>query len=567
MNAGTGLQLVNRLANWPSLLLAGHLLMLHALAFGGWQVPAVRLLWLVALGLFLMWQPFVAGEQRISGRQGAALIGAVLISTLLLGPWLLLIWSGALAASIGGRVMGTESRGERAGYLLAFGYLIALTMLGVVPEISPVAQVDPSLRDAVAVLMPMALPTLLLFPARAPQRKSGEAFDLFYGILVFLVLAVLVLGALAYMPIGGAGYIESLFKTSMTVAGALLVVAWAWNPRAGFSGVGSAISHYLLSLGMPLEQWLVHLSQESERNVDPGDFLAAAMQRLAGTPWIRGASWQAGNGEGAVGQSSVFTHVTHAGELTLTVYFRYTPSPALRWHVEWLLRLAIEFYLVKRQSQQLQRMGYAQAIYETGARVTHDVKNLLQSLQALCYAATQPGDSAEVASLLRRQLPQITDRLKSTLDKLQSPQVDDTDSQDAPVWWLRLQDRYAHAGIEWHGAPPAGLALPQSLFDSVAENLLQNALAKRQRESGLSIDVSFGEDGLSVCDNGSAISSEVADGLLSEPVTSNDGLGIGLYHAARQADALGCRLVLVENKPGRVLFRLRLPMPALPPAP
>ena len=567
MNAGTGLQLVNRLANWPNLLLAGHLLMLHALAFGGWQVPAVRLLWLVALGLFLMWQPFVAGEQRISGRQGAALIGAVLISTLLLGPWLLLIWSGALAASIGGRVMGTESRGERAGYLLAFGYLIALTMLGVVPEISPVAQVDPGLRDAVAVLMPMALPTLLLFPARAPQRKSGEAFDLFYGILVFLVLAVLVLGALAYMPIGGAGYIESLFKTSMTVAGALLVVAWAWNPRAGFSGVGSAISHYLLSLGMPLEQWLVHLSQESERNVDPGDFLAAAMQRLAGTPWIRGASWQAGNGEGAVGQSSVFTHVTHAGELTLTVYFRYTPSPALRWHVEWLLRLAIEFYLVKRQSQQLQRMGYAQAIYETGARVTHDVKNLLQSLQALCYAATQPGDPAEVASLLRRQLPQITDRLKSTLDKLQSPQADDTDSQDAPVWWSRLQDRYAHAGVEWHGAPPAGLALPQSLFDSVAENLLQNALAKRQRESGLSIDVSFGEDGLSVSDNGSAISSEVADGLLSEPVTSNDGLGIGLYHAARQADALGCRLVLVENKPGRVLFRLRLPMPALPPAP
>jgi signal transduction histidine kinase len=567
MNAGTGLQLANRLANWPNLLLAGHLLMLHALAFGGWQVPAVRLLWLVALGLFLMWQPFVAGEQRISGRQGGALIGAVLISTLLLGPWLLLIWSGALAATIGGRVMGTESRGERAGYLLAFGYLIALTMLGVVPEISPVAQVDHGLRDAVAVLMPMALPTLLLFPAQAPLRKSGEAFDLFYGILVFLVLAVLVLGALAYMPIGGAGYIESLFKTSMTVAGALLVVAWAWNPRAGFSGVGSAISHYLLSLGMPLEQWLVHLSQESERHVDPGNFLAAAMQRLAATPWIRGASWQAGNGEGAVGRSSAFTHVTRAGELTLTVYFRHTPSPALRWHVEWLLRLAIEFYLVKRHSQQLQRMGYAQAIYETGARVTHDVKNLLQSLQALCYAATQPGDPAEVAGLLRRQLPQITDRLKSTLDKLQSPQVDDADAQDAAIWWLRLQDRYAHAGIKWHGGPPAGMPLPRALFDSVVENLLQNALAKRQRESGLSIDVSFGEDGLSVSDNGSAISPDIAAGLLREPVASNDGLGIGLYHAARQATALGFRLVLEENSPGRVLFRLRLPMPAFPPAP
>lgn len=557
MNVGFGSQLANRLAIRPNLLLAGHLLMLHALAFGGWQVPAVRLLWLVALGLFLMWQPFVAGEQRISGRQGLVLLGATLLSTMLLGPWLLLIWSGALAASIGGRVMGTEHRGERAGYLLAFGYLIGLTVLGVVPEISPAAQIDSGLRDAVYILMPMALPTLLLFPARAPQRKSGEAFDLFYGMLVFLVLAVLVLGALAYMPIGGTGYIESLFKTSMTVAGALLVVAWAWNPRAGFSGVGSAISHYLLSLGMPLEQWLVHLSQESERNADPVDFLAEALRRLAGTPWVLGVSWQMNNGQGAVGEASPFTHVTHAGELTLTVYFRHQPSPALRWHVEWLLRLAIEFYLVKRQSLQLQRMGYAQAIYETGARVTHDVKNLLQSLQALCYAAAQPGDPAEVASLLRRQLPQIADRLKSTLDKLQSPQVDDAETLDAQVWWLRLQDRYAHAGVAWSGTPRAGLLVSRALFDSVAENLLQNALSKRQRESGLKIEVRFDEGDLLVGDNGSAIPPSVAAGLMSEPVTSNDGLGIGLYHAARQAQGGGYRLALEENKPGCVLFRLQ----------
>lgn len=542
------------------MLLAGHLLMLHALAFGGWQVPAVRLLWLVALGLFLIWQPFVDGEQRISGRQGVAVIGAALASTVLLGPWLLLIWSGALAASIGGRVMGAVQRGERAGYLLAFGYLIALTMLGIVPEISPAAQVDSALRDAVAVLMPMALPILLLFPARPPLRKSREAFDLFYGILVFLVLAVLVLGALAYMPIGGTGYIESLFKTSMTVAAALLVVAWAWNPRGGFSGVGSAISHYLLSLGMPLEQWLVHLSQESEKNHDPEIFLAAAMRRLAETPWVLGVAWEASAGKGAVGEQSLFPHDTHAGDLKLTVFFRHLASPALRWHVEWLLRLAIEFYLVKRQSQQLQRMGYVQAIYETGARVTHDVKNLLQSLQALCYAATQPGDPAEVANLLRRQLPQIADRLKSTLDKLQSPQLEDDERLDARAWWLRLQDRYAHAGIGWHGAPRAEQMLPRALFDSVAENLLQNALFKRQRESGLVVDVTFGEDGLSVADNGSAIPPGVAEGLLSEPVTSNDGLGVGLYHAARQAEALGYRLALAENRPGCVLFRLKLPV-------
>ncbi|WP_191090274.1 HAMP domain-containing sensor histidine kinase [Dechloromonas sp. CZR5] len=567
MNAGWGRQLIKRLANRHHLLLAGHLLMLHALAFGGWQVPAVRLLWLVALGFFLLWQPFVDGEQRVSGRQAIALFGAALASTWLLGPWLLLIWSGALAASIGGRVMVSVQKGERAGYLLAFGYLVALTMLGIVPEISPAAQVDSALRDALAVFMPLALPLLLLFPARAPQRKSGEAFDLFYGMLVFLVLAVLVLGALAYIPIGGTGYIESLFRTSMTVAGALLVVAWAWNPRGGFSGVSSAISRYLLSLGMPLEQWLVHLSQESEKNHDPEVFLAAAMQRLAETPWILGVSWQTGTGKGGVGDTSLFTHDSHAGDLRLRVFFRNFPSPALQWHVDWLLRLAIEFYLVKRQSQQLQRMGYVQAIYETGARVTHDVKNLLQSLQALCYAASQPGDPADVANLLRRQLPLVADRLRSTLDKLQSPRLEDDERLDARAWWLRLQERYAHADIEWHGEPYAEEVLPRALFDSVAENLLQNAIAKRQRESGLFIDVTFGEEGLSVTDNGSAIPPGVAEGLLNAPVASNDGLGVGLYHAAKQAEAMGYRLSLVTNQKGCVLFRLAPPVRVSSPTP
>ena len=429
-------------------------------------------------------------------------------------------------------------------------------MLGVVPEISPAAQIDAAVRDSVALLLPLALPLLLLFPARAPQRKTGETFDLFYGMLVFLVLAVLVLGALAYMPIGRAGYIESLFKTSLTVAGALLVVAWAWNPRGDFSGIGSAISRYLLSLGMPLEQWLVHLSEESERNAEPGHFLEAVMQRLAAAPWVLGIAWQMGDKLGELGESSAHCHVCTAGDLSLMVYFRHSPSPALRWHVEWLLRLAIEFYLVKRQSQQLQRMGYARAIYETGARVTHDVKNLLQSLQVLCYAAAQPGDPAEVASLLRRQLPQIADRLKATLDKLQSPQREDAQAVAAELWWQRLQDRYAHAGIAWVGGQGSGQMLPGALFDSVAENLLQNALAKRQREPGLSISVAFDGVTLSVTDDGSAIAPALADGLLREPVLSNDGLGIGLYHAARQADALGYRLALAESRPGRVTFAL-----------
>lgn len=541
----------------PNLILALHLLLLHVLVFGGWRSMAVRLLWLVALGLFLLWQPFVTGERRISAGQGAGVFGLALLSTLFLGPWLLLIWCGALVAVVGGRVLWSGQRRERAGYLLSFAYLACLVVFGVLPEISPAVVLDPIPRDLVGHVMLLLLPILLFLPAQPWRRRAGDAFDLFYGVLVFLVLAVLVLGALAYMLVGAVSYVESLFKTTLTVALTLLLVAWAWNPRAGFSGIGSTISRYLLSVGMPLEHWLLLLAEESDREPQPERFLAAIVGHLENVPWVIGGEWLAAERAGSFGEPSRFAHEHRGNGLRLKVFFRHPPSPAMRWHIEWLLRLVAEFYLVKRQAHELRQIAYQQAVYETGARVTHDVKNLLQSLQVLCYAAKQPGDPVALAGLLGRQLPQIAERLKATLDKLQSPRRDESSWLASAAWWAAVQERYAAAGVLWAGAPALeGNELPAGLFDSVLENLLQNAFNKRQREPGLQISVSFAGNTLRVADNGSAIPGSLLDGLFREPVMSEDGLGIGLYHAARQADALGYALALEENRAGAVCFSL-----------
>jgi sensor histidine kinase regulating citrate/malate metabolism len=127
---------------------------------------------------------------------------------------------------------------------------------------------------------------------------------------------------------------------------------------------------------------------------------------------------------------------------------------------------------------------------------------------------------------------------------------------DAASWWARLQDRYAHVPVDWQGAAEPGATLPAGLFDSVAENLLQNALAKRLREPGLVIAVAFVGCELIVSDSGSAIPNDLANALMNEPVSSDDGLGIGLYQAARHAESLGYRLALAENQAGSVVFRL-----------
>jgi signal transduction histidine kinase len=44
--------------------------------------------------------------------------------------------------------------------------------------------------------------------------------------------------------------------------------------------------------------------------------------------------------------------------------------------------------------------------------------------------------------------------------------------------------------------------------------------------------------------------------VLRAPVSSRGGLGIGLYQAARQAEAGGYRLALESNRDGEVCFAL-----------
>ncbi|MBM3342240.1 MAG: sensor histidine kinase, partial [Betaproteobacteria bacterium] len=99
-------------------------------------------------------------------------------------------------------------------------------------------------------------------------------------------------------------------------------------------------------------------------------------------------------------------------------------------HVRLLAQMIGHFYAAKQREQQQRRNAYTQAIHETGSRLTHDVKNLLQSLQALCSAAqdSPPSQSGELVALMQRQLPQIAQRLNATMDKLRTPDAVDTKS-------------------------------------------------------------------------------------------------------------------------------------------
>ena len=59
----------------------------------------------------------------------------------------------------------------------------------------------------------------------------------------------------------------------------------------------------------------------------------------------------------------------------------------------------------------------------------------------------------------------------------------------AKAWWAALQTRYEHDDVQFFADAIDDTPLPQDLFDSVVDNLLTNALRKRQSEPGVAVEV------------------------------------------------------------------------------
>ena len=78
-----------------------------------------------------------------------------------------------------------------------------------------------------------------------------------------------------------------------------------------------------------------------------------------------------------------------SSELALTIFSRYRLGPTLHWHLHLLGQLLGEFYVAKLREEKLRQASYLQAVHETGARMTHDIKNLLQSLSVLTSVAAR----------------------------------------------------------------------------------------------------------------------------------------------------------------------------------
>ena len=542
--------------------------------------PFSRVWLLVHFGLFLIWQPFVSAERELNVIAVALLLGVTAVLLYTLAGWMFVAWIAILIAIMGGKVFTLQAARRSRFYLVAVFYLFAILLAWTVPvSLLGLASLPDGMRTLAAWVMPLVLLAMVFLPFRPEDESSVQVFDFFYSTFVLQLVVVIVLGSLASMRVTGNQYFPAVLLTVLSFAGALLFLAILWRPRGGFGGLRTYFSRYLMSVGLPFELWMRRIAELSEAEMSSSRFLTSAMDEVATLPWTVGAKWTTEDVEGRFGRESIHAASFRHHGLEITFYTEVDLSPALFLHVRLLAQVIGEFYEGKRREQAMKQNAYMQAVHETGARLTHDIKNLLQSLVAITSASIVSNERRGQGELLRsgiadrrsmspfdemlqRQLPQLTQRLQNTLDKLRNPAIHSANVIfSAADWWRDAALRHSNAAVDFRSNDSLVGNVPATVFDTVLENCLENARKKRGREPSIQITVellSGDSPTLLVTDTGSAIAEQVQLELFKTPVNSarDAGWGIGLFQAYRHAADAGYELTLDRNEPGCVRFRL-----------
>lgn len=533
---------------------------LHFVLVWGFDTPIQKALCICHYGFFLLWQPVWRTQQKISLMALSLFVAAGAVFITFFNWWLMAVWLSLLFALLGGRVFTTQAKSARIGYLLAAGYLLTMLLVWVIPRLFVDYSELKPVEDFVSHLMPLITIGILFTRVDAEEGLHPPVLDFFYTLLLFFSAIILVLGSYAIQA-SGISYAMMILKTLFGTAITLLIFSWFWNPRSGFSGIGQLVSRYLLSIGLPFEKWVKSIAELAEIKTSAKEFTLSAMHEMIKLPWVSGVKWSAIESDGFIGETTRYESKLGFNDFHLSLYTHWPLTPAMTMHVKLLTQVLGEFCEAKRREEALSQHIYMQAVYETGSRLTHDIKNLVQSMSGLCSAAEQTTEenNDQLVALIRRQLPLLNQRMARTLEKLEAPRVEKNRRLKLTTWWKSLKQNHTQNDIQFIAAEMPNVDIDPDLLDSVTDNLLQNAIEKRkmQREINIEVTVGNGVDFLiEVRDTGEAIPKETAKQLFKKQINSQNGLGIGLYHAGKQAKKSGYTLRLVENVQGDVRFRL-----------
>ena len=513
----------------------------------------------ILYGLFLLWQPLWSTEVKLS--RGPVLVAAAvfMLLTYSFPNESLVLFGLILAGLIGSRLL---SRTEfRAFDLLALLILILEMTVGMIPHTFRQIEIPVLFTDYMQILI--LIPVMLFYFAPNPdmRRQRSSQVELMHGLLTTTLLFIVLLGGIVINLLYGVDYIDGLLLTVFIVAALTMGISWFWNPGIGYSGIGVLWNRYTMTIGGPFETWINTLTTLIEEPfLSPNDFLEAACEHLVENDWLNSIQWKFDNLQISAGEKSGARLEHQLDEkLTVVLYFKADPGRALELHTNLLIRMAYQFYLAKLNQEKMRAQEHFATIHHTGARLTHDIKNILQSIKTSVSILNMAGDSKDTQELLQANLNQISSRLEDTLDKLKAPRLDtQLNLVSCNKWIYQISETYAaESRVKIFSEIDNNLLLPVDLFNSVVENLISNALKKTSANRiEVRLLASSSMVVLSVCDDGEAVPGEIESILFEQPVSSGSGMGIGLYQATIMARALNHELELSQNEAGRVCFNL-----------
>lgn len=548
---------INSIAKYEFVNLGLMLFFLHlALHQPNHNYLLISALLLSHIGFFLLWQPALNGSQNVKLKTLATIFLFNSLLYFFLRDWFLASWIILLVGLTAGSALVNGL--HRSLYALATVILFLELSLVLTPELFKLGTLDQDIENFIFYSLGFLCCIIMFWPTK---KNRCVKVDYLHSILISFGLFSFYTASILISFTNDINYLQSLLMTSLSIAVFFILLSIIWLPRHGIAGIGQIWEQHILNIGNPFENWVKQTSLLGEnKKITPDLFLDNSIQQLLTLSWVSGIYWADDQQAQLYGIKSKHYANFFEQDIKITLYSHVPMGSALKIHAQLLMHLMNYFYQSKLREITLKNQTHLKAVYETGSKLTHDIKNILQSLQVLTGVVQVSNEPLESHQLIEKQLPILTQRLQNTLDKLQAKTDTGRSFKTMDIWWRELQSRYHGRDIQFQGCAPEDISIDSDVFDSVLENLLENARSKRQIDPDTQIitcvKVTEKHIEIKVCDTGFAVPEAKSQLLFKQILPSKDGYGIGLYQCAQLASRNGYKLELVQNVQTEVCFQL-----------
>ncbi len=543
-----------------------------AAMFGDLSRIGLLSLLMVHMGFFLLWQPIVDQKNSLSLQKMVAII-IVLLAFFFTGSWWIIsCWLLIIIGMMAGKLH--ESRLNCIIDIIGISLVFCFLLLEIIPEkLLNITIFIVEIERVYDVIFLFSLAGLFFF---AREKNKHHKLDYTLGFFAIIGISVLCMIIMLFFYSFQLDYLKSVFFSIIFIAFFILFSEMFLNVGQTNSGIKQLWLRYVFYSGIKYEDWTTYLTElASNKKIQPDEFLFQSIDHIVKELPVAGIKIFI---EDKKTPSITYQLISESGVLSqnelkikerdiCAIVYAHTPFGAVSGlHYQLLIRMVLLLYFSKEREQQLRQQSHLKAVYETGSKLTHDVKNILQSIYAMIQIVKIEQVGLDEIRLMQRQLPLLAQRLQVTLDKFKVPNKveDEIQKKQIEQWWAEIKERLSDRNIIFHkeieGKIKNNYLIFDEVLDTIFDNLIENARYKRMNDPGILIVVSLevGETYFHVMvkDTGGIIPHDIERYLFKEMLSSKEGFGIGLLQSYRLALKNNYQLSLVCNEAGNVCFMI-----------